>query len=152
MKNRWTITGFGCAALLATALAGAGPAHANPKGLGYDVIVTTNFGTTFEDCFTFSRNGTLTVGGYGPVAYTFQNRGDNQKKFQAVSSLATAESSTGFSIQFNGYALGRIPAGYLTANGSDEFGDSYTVQGPPSETCAPAAPVAGHSPYRNAAQ
>lgn len=109
-------------------------AIANPAGATYQVTVATSFGSKFTDCFSFDSAGTLTVAGYGPLSYTLEARGRSQSKFQALSSLATA-SSVGFTIQFNGLALGNTTEGYLKVSGSDEAGDTYQVRGAPNASC-----------------
>ena len=135
-------------ALAIAGVAGAGTAHANPSNVTYLVTVSTSFGTSFTDCFSFDKVGTLTVGGYGPLTYTFQSRDMNKKKFQSVSPIASALAA-GFSIEFNGVSLGHTTVGYLLANGNDEFGDSYIVSGPPVASCAAAARLP-NSQYRPA--
>ena len=141
------LAALGAAVMLLGTAASVGTASANPANASYLVTVVTSFGTKFADCFTFDGAGNLTVGGYGTLTYGQGAKGAAKGVFSSVSPLAVAE-SVGFSITFAGYAFGPASSGYLKAIGNDEQGDTYSLRGPTSSSCAAAS--ATRASYRPA--
>jgi hypothetical protein len=131
----------------AAALPVAG-AHASKL---YSVVVTTNFGTTFDDCYTFKggfKGGTLTSALIGQLIYTPAPRAEAKDYYTAVAT-ASLVSSYGGSIAFSGYEMGMPGAISFVSVGADYAGDSYYLVGTETTSCSvtTSAP-AGSNPYK----
>ena len=120
---------------------------ASPKKYIYSVTVHTNFGTTFQDCFSFSKT-ILTISGLGKLVYTAAPSMP-AKYYTAVTSVAEAN-SLGASFAFSGFKKGNAEQGQLYAVGADEFHDSYRITGTAVPACPPSdssgAPGAKYRP------
>ena len=112
----------------------------------YNVVVTTNFGTQFADCFTFNgsvSSGTLLVGGLpGPLAYTAAPIAGPKVYVTGISTNTLVE-NYGVSISFSGLKMGTPGAHTFVAIGADANHDSYTVTATQTTACGAQAPVNG---------
>ena len=112
----------------------------------YNVVVTTNFGTQFADCFTFYGTvsaGTLVVGGLpGPLNYTAAPVAGPKVYVTGVASN-TLVANFGQSISFSGLKMGSTGAHTFVAIGADANHDSYYVTATQTTACGAQAPVSG---------
>jgi hypothetical protein len=138
---------------IVTALAAALPvAHASAAGV-YAVTITTNFGTQFNDCFTFYGSvtkGTLVTASFGPsypLIYTAAPA-PATKYINAVASDALFQAYGG-SISFSGDRMGFQGSRSFVAVGSDAYHDSYFLSATQVSSCSVEAPVSTN-PYKPA--
>jgi hypothetical protein len=122
---------------------GAALAH-SPDDHTYKVNVFSSFGTQFEDCFAFDRkSGTLTITGYGKDIYRHDQLNTQPEAWQATSSKGNL-----FILSFHG-AVGGSGGQTIIADGLNEFGDTFILQGIIQQPCAsPAAKQSSASPWR----
>lgn len=132
---------LGCALCLGF---GAGPAEAHsPQGKTYRVTVIASFGTQFEDCFAFGRNGRLVIAGFGPIAYRFDELNSQPETWQA-----TGTDGGPVGLAFHG-TVGGDDARTINANGMSTVGDTFILQGVVDPGCAAGSVRSAGSPYRN---
>jgi len=139
------------AGIFALALAGSAVlpnAGASARTFVYAVTVTTNFGTQFNDCFSFNA-GTLVVGGLPGALVTTAAPLKPKAYYTAVANNALIK-GYGVAIAFSGEKIGNDKSGSMEAIGADAGGDSYVVTGPLVTSCSADAPKQGNNWNRNA--
>jgi hypothetical protein len=121
--------------------ASAALAH-SPDDHTYKIHVFSSFGTQFDDCFTFDRkSGTLTIANYGKDIYRHDQLDTQPEAWQATSPKGNA-----FILSFHG-SVGGGGGQTIIANGLNEFGDTFILQGVIQQSCT--ALLAKQSPYRH---
>jgi hypothetical protein len=132
---------------LSTGNAFAWYADGSPDGNVYRVEVFSSFGTQFQDCFSFNKTGQLTVEGYdGQLTYSKDQLNYQPQEWQATSSQ---EGAGGFDLSFHGTVRGTGHT--ILANGMNEYGETFILQGVLDSACRAAAKAkarASASPYK----
>ena len=144
------MTKFGLAALIAATVGSTCVATASKaETFIYAVSVKTNFGTRFNDCFTFDK-GTLIVGGLGKLTYTAAPT-DPVHFYTAVMGLQQA-SELGANFAFAGFKTGTPKVGKLHAVGADNHRDAYVVEGNAVASCPATDNASAGSHYMSQAK
>ncbi len=139
MKFAHAVLGLGCALMLGT---GSAMAH-SPAGKAYTATVYSSFGTRFQDCFSFGRNGVLTILGFAPIPYRLDELNTQPDAWQAI-----GVPSGLFGLAFHG-TVGGAGAQTISANGMNDMGDTFILRGVLDPSCAgDGARRRGGSPYR----
>jgi hypothetical protein len=125
--------------------ASAALAH-SPNGHTYNVVVFSSSDTQFNSCFVFDTAGNLTVGGYGSIVYRHDQLNTQPEAWQATPS--SAHIPFGFVLSFHG-TVGGDGGQTIVANGMNEFGDTFILQGVVVSSCPPAAAAKATSPFKN---
>ena len=138
---------YAATATLACALflgAGGQAAEAHsPKGKSYHVTVYSSFNTQFDDCFSFLKDGTLVISGFGQLLYRFDELNGQTDAWQALSTQGP------FGLAFHG-SVGGADGRTISGNGLNFDGDTFILQGVVDPSCAAErARGAGGSPYRD---
>jgi hypothetical protein len=116
----------------------------SPDGNAYTVEVFSSFGTQFQDCFSFNKTGQLTIAGYGQLTYRKDQLNYQPQEWQATSSQ---EGAGGFDLSFHGTVRGTGHT--ILANGMNEYGETFILQGVLDSACRAAAKAKGSaSPYK----
>ena len=117
--------------------AGALPAtRASAAPYIYAVTVTTNFGTSFNDCFVF-KGPNLFIQGLDPTAPLVTTSAPTKPKYYytTVASDKLLSDTGGVNFAFAGYKTGTSTSGSVEAIGADSSRDSYTVSGTAVSAC-----------------
>jgi len=115
----------------------------SPDGNVYKVNVFSSFGTQFSDCLLFDqKSGTLSIAAYGKVTYRHDQLNAQPEAWQA-----TSVSGSAFILSFHG-TVGGSTGQTINANGLNEFGDTFILQGVAEPSCALVAKRLGGSPYK----
>ena len=142
MNHVGTLTRIGL--LLCCGLGTSAAVAHSPDGHIYNVNVFSSFGTQFNDCLVFDqRSGTLSIAGYGKAIYRHDELNTQPEAWQA-----TSPNGSLFILSFHG-TVGGSGGQTIVANGLNEFGDTFILQGVIAERgCAPAATRLRGSPYK----
>jgi hypothetical protein len=118
--------------------AGAASAH-SPQGKIYLTHVFSNFGTNFPACFTFDNAGNLAVGGYGTIIYRHDELNNESPLWQATP--VEGHVPLGFILSFHGN-VGGDGGQTIHANGLNDLGDTFIVDGVQVTACPSGVPAA----------
>jgi len=104
----------------------------DPSGQTYRVEVFSSFGTQFQDCFAFDKFNkvdNLTVAGFGSLTARHDQLNNDLPTWQAVSTTGQL-----FNLAFHG-TVGGSGGQTIQANGVNEFGDTFILQGVSDRNC-----------------